>query len=301
MIKSVTIINRKGEEIVLTLRSPEQSGFFIKKIDGLGAPIGTINTAAYSTIDGSRFISSRANQRNIVFNLGFLEKPTIEHTRISSYKFFAVKSEITMIFETDLKKVKIAGRVETNEPDIFSKESGTVVSVVCPDPYFYSMTNEIISFSVLQKLFQFPFSNEDLYFPLIYFGDVIVDAQQTINYTGEIPIGFVMSIDSTGDAGTITVYNLGTRESMTIDNDILTSITGTGITAGDHITITTVKGQKSAVLERNGETINILNAVVGSANWFTLDIGNNPFYYTAEFGGSFLLFNINYQLVYEGI
>jgi hypothetical protein len=301
MIKSVTIINRKGEQIVLTLRSPEQSGFFIKKIEGLGAPIGTINTAAYATIDGSRYISSRSNQRNIVFNLGFLDKPTIEDTRISSYKFFSVKSEITMIFETDIKTVKITGRVETNEPDIFSKESGAIVSVICPNPYFYSMTNDVISFSVLQKLFQFPFSNEDLYIPLTYFGDVIVDAQQTINYMGEVPIGFVMSIDSTGDAGTITVYNLETRESMTIDNDIITSITGTGISAGDLITITTIKGQKSAILSRDGETINILNSVVGSANWFSLDLGPNPFYYTAEFGGSFLLFNINYQLLYEGI
>lgn len=301
MIKSVTIINRKGEELVLTLRSPEQSGFFIKKIDGLGAPVATINTAAYATIDGSRFISARANQRNIVFNLGYLDKPTIEDTRITSYKFFSVKNEITMIFETDIKTVKITGRVETNEPDIFSKESGTVISVICENPYFMSMSNNIVSFSVLQKLFSFPFSNEDLYIPLIHFGNVVVDAQQTINYTGEIPIGFVMSIDSTGPAGTITIYNLETRESMVIDNDILTSITGSGIVAGDLIKITTIKGKKSAILTRYGLEVNILNAVVGSANWFTLDIGPNPFYYTAEYGGSYLLFNINYQLLYEGI
>lgn len=301
MIKSVTIINRKNEQIVLTLRSPEESGFFIKKIDGLGAPVGTINTADYATIDGSRFISSRSNKRNIVFHLGYLEKPTIEASRIASYKFFSVKNEITMIFETDTKTVKIKGRVESNEPDIFSKESGAVISVICPDPYFYSLSGYIMSFSVLQKLFQFPFSNEDLTIPLIYFGDVVVDAQQTIDYTGEVPVGFVMTIDSTGPAGTVTVYNLETRESMVIDNDIITAITGSGISAGDSITITTLKGQKSAVLLRDGVNINILNAVVGSLNWFMLDVGPNPFYYTAESGGSFLLFNISYQLLYEGI
>lgn len=301
MIKSVTIINRKNEQIVLTLRSPEQSGFFIKKIDGLGSPIGTINTSDYSTIDGSRFISSRANKRNIVFYLGFLEKPTIEETRISSYKFFSVKNEITMIFETDVKNVMIKGRVETNEPDIFSKESGVVISVICPDPYFRSLTTFIKSFSVLQKLFQFPFSNEDLYIPLIYFGNVVVDAEQTIDYLGEVPVGFRMSIDSTASAGTINIYNLDNREIMTVDNDIITSITGSGISAGDSILITTIKGQKSAILTRDGEDINILNAVVGSANWFLLDRGPNSFYYTTEFGSEFLLFNINYELLYEGI
>jgi hypothetical protein len=150
-------------------------------------------------------------------------------------------------------------------------------------------------------LFQFPFSNEDLYIPLIYFGDVTVDAQQTLEYIGEVPVGFTMSIESTGSAGTITVYNLETRESMVIDNDIITSITGTGISAGDLIKVVTIKGQKSAILTRAGVDINILNAVVGSANWFTLGIGENPFYYTSEFGGGFLIFNINYQLLYEGI
>lgn len=301
MIKSVTIINRRNEELVLTLRSPEQSGFFIKKIDGLGPPVGTINTVPYSTIDGARFISARANQRNIVFHLGFLDSPDIEATRIASYQYFPIKSEVTMIFETDKKLVKIKGRIETNEPEIFSKETGTQISVICPDPYYYSLTSYIMNFSVLQKLFQFPFSNEDLDIPLIYFGDVVVDAQQTIDYTGEVPVGFTMIIDSTGSAGSITVYNLETRESMVIDNDIITNATGSGISAGDQIRITTIKGQKSAVLIREGLTINILNAVLGSKDWFALDKGPNPFYYTTEFGGSHLLFNIHYQLLYEGI
>lgn len=301
MIKSVTIINDKSEQLVLTLRSPEQSGFFIKKIDGIGAPTAIVNTAPYSTIDGSRFISSRANERNIVFHLGYLEKPTIEATRIASYKYFPVKREITMIFETDTKTVQIKGRVETNEVDVFTKDSGAVISVICPNPFYYSLTNHMVSFSVLQKLFQFPFSNEDLYIKLIYFGDVIVDAEQTITYEGEVPIGFLMRIDSTGSAGTITIYNLVTRETMVVDNDIIISMTGTGISAGDSIIINTIKGQKSAILIRDAVEINILNAVVGSTNWFSLERGPNVFYYTTEFGGSFLLFNIDYQLLYEGI
>lgn len=301
MIKSVTIINQKDEELVLTLRSPEQSGFFIKKIDGIGPPKGTINTSDYATIDGSRFISARANQRNIVLNLGFLANPTIEDTRIKSYKFFPVKTEITLIFQTDIKTVKIKGRVETNEPDIFSKDSGCVISIICPDPYFYSLEENIVSFSLVQKLFKFPFSNEDLSIPLIYFGDVIVDAQQVVEYSGEVPVGITISIDSTGPAGTITIYNLDNREVMSINNDIITSITGSGISSGDSITINTIKGQKSAVLTRDGIEINILNAVVESLSWFSLDIGTNTFYYTTEFGGQYLLFNINYQLLYEGV
>lgn len=301
MIKSVTIINRKNEELVLTLRSPEQSGLFIKKIDGIGSPLATINTNPYSTIDGSRYISARANQRNIVFDLGFLENPTIEDSRVLCYKYFPIKTEITIIFELDTKTVQIKGRVESNDPYIFEKQSGTQISVICPDPYFYSLSSNVKEFSVLQKNFTFPFSNEDLSIKLIKFGNVVIDAEQTINYPGEVPVGFTMSIDTTGSAGTITIYNIDTRETMVIDNDIITDITGSGISQGDSIIVRTIKGQKTAILIRNGESINILNAVLGSSDWFSLDVGPNTFYYSSDYGSQFLLFSINYQLVYEGI
>ncbi len=300
MIKSVTIINHRSEQITLTLRSPEESGFFIRKIEGLGAPVGTINTSAYATIDGSRFISSRSNQRNIVFNLGFLEKPTIEATRISSYKYFPVKYPITMIFETDSKTVMATGIVETNEPDIFSKEEGSIVSVICPDPYFYSLSNSVVNFSNLERMFHFPYSNEDLTIPLTYFGDIIVEAQQEIGYTGEVPVGFLITINATGAAGDVDIFNLDTREEMVIDNAIITSMTGSGIISGDEIRISTIKGQKSAILIRGGNEINILNAVIGS-DWFTLAVGSNSFYYTSSFGSGNLIFKIDYQVVYEGI
>lgn len=301
MIKSVTIRNRKNEELELVLRSPEQSGLFIKKIDGIGSPLATINTNPYSTIDGSRYVSARANQRNIVFDLGFLENPTIEDSRVLCYKYFPIKTEITIIFELDTKTVQIKGRVESNDPYIFEKQSGTQISIICPDPYFYSLSSNVKEFSVLQKNFTFPFSNEDLSIKLITFGNVVIDAEQTINYSGEVPVGFTMSIDTTGSAGTITIYNIDTRETMIIDNDIITDITGTGISQGDSIIVRTIKGQKTAILIRNGESINILNAVLGSSDWFSLDVGPNTFYYSSDYGSQFLLFRINYQLVYEGI
>lgn len=300
MIKSITVVNHRSEQITLTLRSPEESGFFIRKIDGIGAPLGTINTSAYATIDGSRFISSRSNQRNIVFNLGFLEKPTIEATRIASYKYFPVKQQVTLYFETDSKTVMTTGLVESNEPDIFSKDSGAVISIICPDPYFYSPGNNIVNFSNLEKLFHFPYSNEDLTIPLTYFGDVTVEAQQEIDYIGEVPVGFLITINATGAAGDVTIFNLDTREEMVIDNAIITSMTGSGIVSGDEIRISTIRGQKSALLIRGGNTINILNAVIGS-DWFALAVGSNSFYYTSSFGSGSLIFKIDYQTVYEGI
>jgi hypothetical protein len=233
--------------------------------------------------------------------LGFLEKPTIEDSRIASYKFFSPKNEVILIFETDTKTVKIRGRVETNEPEIFSKDSGTVVSIICPDPYFYSMDAIAIQFSNLEKQFTFPYSNNDTSIKLTYFGNIAVDAQKDIIYTGTIPIGFVVTVYAAGSAGSITIKDLDSREEMVVDNTVITNILGAGISVGDKITISTLRGAKSAKLLRNGVNYNILAALVGSVDWILLHPGHNNIYYTVASGAANLVFNIDYQLIYEGI
>lgn len=301
MINVITVTNQRSESVVFDLRSPEQSGFFIRGVDGLGPVKATINTIESLSVDGSRFNSARLSERNILFKLGFLEKPTIEHTRQLSYKFFPLKSPVTITIETDIRTLHTHGYVESNEPDIFSKEEGSTISIICPDPFWHSMINIVVNFSGVTSLFSFPFSNESLTEKLIIFGDLQTEPQQNVFYSGEADTGFEMHILVTGNVGTFTVYNLGTRESMTIDADILALLTGSGLVAGDHIIVNTIKGSKSVTLIRDGVSINILNALGPDSDWFTLTRGDNVFYYTAAFGEANLQFRIEYEAIYEGI
>ena len=304
MIKSVTITNHLGESIKLDLFNPEESGFIIKNIEGLGPVKGNINFKELATNDGSIDNSARLSSRNIVMSLQFMESPTIEETRLKSYKYFPIKRNIKFLIETDSRICETIGRVETNVPTIFSNAEGCQISILCPNPYFYSAgengTNQTIFYGT-EPLFEFPFSNESLTEDLIEFGSIENRTEGTIYYDGDTEIGITIQIHAVGEAEGLVIYNTKTREIMRINDDKLKSLMGSGIQAGDEITITTSRGEKGIYMLRSGVTTNILNSLEKPIKWFQLSKGDNTFAYTASAGLTNLQFRIENKVIYEGV
>lgn len=304
MIKTVTVTNYLGESLTLELKNPWDIGIAITKIEGLGPVKADINSTEISSGDGARFNSARIGTRNIVFTFRLLEAPTVEDSRQKTYKYFPVKTNVTLLFETDNRLCQITGYVESNKPNIFSEEEDTQVSIICPNPYFISMENggmNSVVFFGSEPTFEFPFSNESLTDPLIIFGNIKLRQEEIVFYDGDSQVGFTIKMHALGEVRQITIYNTKTRESMKIDTDILNEITGSGIIAGDEITISTIKGDKHITLLRDGEEINILNALGKDVDWFQLAKGDNRFAYICEYGAENLEFSINYQTLYEGV
>lgn len=304
MIKSITVTNYLGDSIKFDLTDPDSSGFIVKSITGLGPGAATINTTEVSTNDGGLFNSSRLSSRNIVLSFVFLWKSSVEDVRQLSYKYFPIKKKLTLLIETDNRKAEIEGYVETNDPNIFSNQEGTDVSIICPYPYFYSAGEDGLNttiFSGIEAMFEFPFSNESLLENLLIMGEIQNKTEQVITYSGDSEIGVTITISALGEASNITIYNTGTREVMKIDTDKLANLTGSGIVSGDEIIICTVKGSKSIVLVRGGVTTNILNCLDKNTDWFQLAKGDNVFAYVAEAGSSNLQFKIENRVIYEGV
>lgn len=304
MIHSITVTNYLGDSITLELARPEQSGFIVKSVEGLGPAKGNVNTAEVSTNDGGVFNSARLNIRNPVLDLVFLETATetIEDIRHKSYKYFPVKKKVKLLIKTDNRVSEIDGYVEHNEPAIFSNQEGCQISIICPYPYFYSAgESNITVFSGVEPLFEFPFENESLVTDLLEMGEIQNSAEQVITYNGDAEIGVTIIVYAIGEASNVTIYNAGTREVMRIDTNKLAALTGEGIVAGDEITIKTTKGDKSITLLRGGITTNILNCLDKNADWFQLVKGDNVFVYTAETGNSNLQFRIENRVIYEGV
>lgn len=304
MIKNVKITNHLGESIVLELANPYKSGFVIKSITGLGPSKANVNITELATTDGGVDNSARLDVRNIVMNLEFLENPTIESTRLSSYKYFPIKRNVTFTIETDSRICETVGRIESNEPDIFSQKEGCQISILCPNPYFYSVgedgTNETVFFGT-EPLFEFPFSNESLTEDLIEFGNIVAKTEGIVHYDGDAEVGITIKIHAIGEVEGLSIYNIETRESMRISDEKLKAIVGSGIQAGDDITICTSRGKKGIWLLRNGITRNILNVLEKPISWFQLSKGDNLFAYTATEGLSNLFFSIENQILYEGV
>lgn len=307
MIYSFAITNYLGDRIKLELGKPEISGFLIKSVTGLGPVKATVNTTEVVTNDGSMFNSARLSQRNIVFKLAFISTfygETIEDIRQKSYKYFPVKKNVEIVVETENRYVKINGYVESNEPDIFSSQEGAQISIICPDPYFYSAGedgNNVTDFYSIDPMFEFPFSNESLAEPLLVFGEIQIKTEGVITYHGDAEIGVNIYIHAIGPATNINIYNTETREVMTINTTKIEKLTGKGLVASDDIVINTAKGEKSITLVREGKFYNILNCLDKNTDWFALSKGDNIFAFTAETGVTNLQFRIENQVIYEGV
>lgn len=301
MIKSVTVTNYLDQSITLELTRPELSGFIITNIDGLGPVNATINTTELATTDGALFNSARISTRNIVLSVRYLGT-LIEDVRQLSYKYFPVKKKVNLVIETDNRSLSIDGYVESNEPNIFSKEESADISIVCAFPYFNAANHvQTTIFSGVEPQFEFPFSNESLTEPLLNMGEIITLEYNNIEYDGDVETGMTISIHATGTVTGLSIYNVDTRESMKIDTDKLEALTGDVIIASDDIIICTEKGNKSVTLIRDGESINILNCLDKGSVWFQLSKGDNIIGYTAETGTSNLQFKIENKVLYEGI
>jgi hypothetical protein len=175
---------------------------------------------------------------------------------------------------------------------------------MCPDPYFYSAgdngNNQIVFYGT-EPMFEFPFSNESLTEDLIEFGSIENRTEGTVFYEGDDEVGITINIHAVGEAQGLVIYNIGTREVMKIDDDKLIKLLGSGIQAGDEITITTSRGKKGISILRSGVTTNILNALEKPISWFQLSKGDNVFAYTASAGLTNLQFQIENKTIYEGV
>ena len=306
MIKAVTVTNYLGDSIRLELARPGLSGFVIKSITGLGPGKATINTTEVSTTDGGLYNSARLPIRDIVIAVEYFFEgsETIEEIRHKSYKYFPIKKQVKLVIETDERLLEIDGYVEANDPNIFSKNEGSDISIICPDPYFYSSGDkgtQTTIFYGIEPMFEFPFSNESLTENLLVMSEIRTKAENYIIYEGDAETGIIMNINVFGPVQLIEIYNLGTRESMMIDTDKIAAITGSGLDYGDDIVINTVKGRKSVTLIRNGQPINILNCLDKNSDWFQISKGTNVFAFTAAEGDENLQFTIQNRIKYEGV
>lgn len=307
MINSVKVTNYLGQEMLMELRNPEGSGFLIFNMEGVGPEKAEIRMTDIVTADGSIMNSSRLPPRNITMSVRFYQwnDKTVEEIRHESYKYFPIKKQVTITITTGLRVAEIVGYVEANEPVVFSKETHTQLSILCPFPFFHDAGpdgQQTTPFGGIEPIFEFPFSNESLTEKLLIMGEIHIYAEGTVVYSGDADVGALITIDAIGPVtGLITLNNTDTRERMVINVDRIAQMTGSGIVAMDSIIINTVKGQKSIYLLRDGRFINILNALDKGANWFQLAKGDNHFAMEATTGIENLMIRFENGKLFEGV
>jgi hypothetical protein len=301
MITAIKTTNHLNESLTLELMRPEQSGFIVLRIDGLGPPKAEISLTERAGIDGSLYNSGRATSRDIVLGLRFYPGHDIEALRQDSYKYFPLNKPIMFEIQAAYRTVHATAYVEANEPDIFSNEEGCVITLRFPDSYLYDTVESLTVFSSITPMFEFPWSNESTDDPLLEMSDLEMETTKVVMYEGDVSVGMLIHIHATGSASDFTLTDTVTLEALAIDSAKLISTTGGDIQVGDDIWISTVKGNKYAILIRATTTYNILNCLGTSPPWFQLEKGDNVYAYTAVSGLNNLEFEIFNDIAYEGI
>lgn len=333
MIKSLNVRNYLGDEIKITLTEDEPDhGLLLESISGLGPVKADINTMELVTADGSLYNSGRVGERNIV--LKFIFTGDIEETRHLTYKYFPQKKYVDLTIETDYRTLTTRGYVESNEPDIFSEKEKCSISLICPDPFMYSASNNLVTAAKSVKLFEFPFeADEGLYFthePIldsngdnilddksrniedskmtriydlkaIEFGEIIKNPEARIEYDSNVEVGVTMSFKFVGPAGDIMVYNSGSKQRMMIYLSRIGYIDGLTIEAGDRLNVNTNFGEKTALLRHDGEWHNVLYCLEEDPDWIHLVNGLNTFTYNSEYNVENIEFTVISANAYEGI
>lgn len=300
MINSLRVTNHLGESLTIKLAPLDSSPFYILNIEGLGPAKANINMNALATTDGSLYNSARLNTRNIILTLKLRDYPTVEDSRLMSYRYFPIKKRIKLTFTTDRRVSTIYGYVENNEPSIFSSRETAQISILCPDPYFYDVGSSVV-ISGIESTFEFPFSNESLINDLIEIGEINVGQEYNVKYNGDAEVGLTIRIQATGDVENVAVYNTGDGRFMKIDTAKLLALTGASIVNGDEIVIVTTRGNKTITLIRNGVETNILNTLDKTSNWLTLVRGDNVIAFIADSGGANIQLTVSHQTKYEGV
>lgn len=301
MIKSVTVTNHLGESLVMGIGDPDTSGLLISNIDGIGPGQADISTTELAATDGAVYNSARLVSRNITLDIIFQGKDSIENYRYLTYKYFPLKKDLTLTIITDSRSLQIDGYVESNEPNIFDKDEGTSISIICPNPYFYSLGTTSTVFSGIEAMFEFPLCNDSLTEKLLEFGEIRTKYENVIFYEGDAETGFVMNIHFVGPASGISIFNVENREIMKIDTEKLSSIVGSDIQAGDDLVISTVTGKKFIEFIRAGKSYNVLNCLDRKSDWLKLYIGLNVIAFTADTGNSNLQFTVYHDSLFEGV
>lgn len=291
MFFTLILENQSGEQLNLSTTANQ---YMTSKIDGLNPPAGTISTSTYAGMDGSYLNNSFIEKRNVVISFQMRGIDIVKRRHLL-YRVVKPSRYIKVYYKTTGIDVYTEGYVETCEISNFDVLTSGQISIICPDPYWYSTSSVYAYYSQVTGAFHFPFPESDAPFTL----GVYSTTDNIIIQNDGDETGFTIRIEASSDetvpemaAYTPTIYNADTGEYLQIKGDIL---------KGDVITITTKTGNKTVTLTRNGVNSNIINRLVSGSVWLSLREGKNTFHVQAVRGVKNLKVTMMHRNAYLGV
>ena len=267
------------------LRLTRNNSYAITGATGLTPVAANINTSATGINDGETYNSARLGYRNIVITLYFTHD--VEKNRIKLYDFFQTKQFCTLYFSNDSRDVCIDGYVETFECDLFSVSETAQISIICPNPYFKSVSETVNSSSAIISNVEFPTE-----FNTVESSTTAENNSVIIPNSGDVPAGMDIVINFTGSVTNPVITNAATGEYFRLNREFVSD---------DVVTVNTRNGEKSVKLTHLGADFNIINALDAGASWLQLRRGNNTLYFNADSGVDHMIVTFKHTDLFAGV
>lgn len=285
------IRNAKGEILNLTEATDR---FVVSSILGLNPPKAQINTTPAYGLDGSKFNSAFLGNRNIVITL--MLRGDQEASRQELLQYFRSKGFCRFYFENNSHNVYADGYVESIEYNIFQRVGQVQVSIICPDPFFYDLTQRVIPMTNVtsQFYFQFAIDQDDPVAISEYTNTNIT----TIENAGQEDSGIILVAKFLSSADSFRFHKIVTGElgeSVYIDHSF---------SAGDILTYSTVPENIEFSVLGNGTWENLFgSAYLGSVDLIKLNPGPNYFEYAVNNvpSSSAVEVTLVYRQAYQGV
>lgn len=297
---TLKVENTNGQILTLT---QNESDYQVVSIDGLNPPKAVINSSTTPGMDGSKFNSSRLEERNIVITVKI--NGDIERNRINLYSYLRTKQWCKVYYKNGVRDVYIEGYVESIDCDLFTDNELMQISIICQNPYFKELREIIDDVSKLVHTFEFPFSfgnNGATQNGVNFVQSSLDNAKEFSAYDyekitevlneSEVEVGVIIELTFSGEVENPKIMDTVTGDTFEVQ----------GIyNVGDKIVINTSKGNKSIKLYRGGEEINLFPQLSLGSTWFQLRIGYNLYTYVARRNDAFMRVVFKHSNMFEGV
>lgn len=288
--RSIICSNNDGVQVTFGEREP--SPFLLVEAEGCYAVDNNVTISENTMSDGGAYQGSVAKIRNIVLTLrDYLDNV---YNRNLLNALFKSGEEGTLVFREYPNERKINYYVESITS---SGEYGSrtyQVSLLCPDPFFYAMSDVTVYMAGWIADFEFPheFLEEGE-----EFGYRSNTRMQTItNENAADSIGMEITIYSSGAVVNPSVVRVESDERLTLGTTSHPFV----MEAGDRVRITTADNDKHVYLIRNGVETEVNEYLTEDSVFIQLMRGTNSIGYDSTSGTDAMEVHITYRMKYAG-
>lgn len=284
--RSITCSNNDG--VSITFGEKGLSPFLLVAAEGIYEVANNVTISENTMTDGGAYQGSIAKIRNIVLTLKDITNHVYNRNLLDA--LFKSGTPGKLVFKEDENEREIGYYVESINSTGESGARTYTVSLLCPDPFFYALSDVVVYLAAWMGNFEFAHEFIEAGEEFGYRSNQ--RSLNIVNEQAEDGTGLNITISVAGVVQNPSVIRVESNEAITIG----TTSTPFDMEAGDTLLITTADNDKHVYLTRNGITTEVNQYITEDSVFIQLMRGNNNIGYSAAVGIDQMSVRISYRL-----